>query len=277
MKRLSTRAAKTVRLVLFLCAWAAFVWMVWRVFAATDKERLWEACLVCVGSLVLIVLRIPEVVHEAGHLLFGVCAGLRLEEVRIGWLSFGRGIRLAFGRAQAGEARFTLKSERGAHAAFFLAALGGPFFSIAAGVALLVPWLVFELHVALTLFALLAPFCLEEGIAELLPAELPTGKTDGLVLCELASRTGETEVGIRVMTAQLLLTRDPLAELPRDLLFGAPVVREDSPAFTELLRLQRQYLLSRGDRAGAEEIGARLAAIASEQGAGEKSDTVTTE
>lgn len=159
----------------------------------------------------------------------------------------------------------------------FLAALGGPFFSIAAGIALLVPWLVFDLRVALTLFALLAPFCLEEGIAELLPAELPTGKTDGLVLCELASRTGETEVGIRVMTAQLLLARDPLAELPRDLLFGAPVVREDSPAFTELLRLQRQYLLAHGDRAGAEEIGTRLAAIASEQGAGEKSEAVTTE
>ena len=70
---------------------------------------------------------------------------------------------------------------------------------------------------------------------------LPAGKTDGLVLKELIKRTGETEIAVRVMQAQLLLQNRSAGTLPRELLFDVPVVREDSPAFIELLKLQADY------------------------------------
>ncbi len=263
--KLSARTAAAAGWALFGCAVVAFAAMAGLEIAASQDKL--AAVFLCLGALAATaLLRLPDALHETGHLLFGVCAGLRVLEVRIGWLCFDKtGVRFAAGKG-AGETRLTLRHERGARARLFAAALGGPLLAAVAGVALLLAWGMSAAHPALTFFALTAPFLLQEALFACVPAELPDGATDGLTLAELASKTGEAEVALRVMTAQLQLERDPNAELPYELLFGAPVVREDSPAFLELLRLQREYLLAHGERAEAERIGARLQAIVQEQG-----------
>lgn len=118
-------------------------------------------------------------------------------------------------------------------------------------------------------FALLSPFVLAEGIFEILPAELSAGKTDGLVLSELAARAGETEIAVRVMQAQCLCAEGGIDNVGRELLFDVPVVREDCPAFWELLRLQEQFLRADGDELGAERIAERLRTLEEEFGEGE--------
>lgn len=260
MRALSRRAAFFCDVVLFLCALAAFALMTWRELAA---DLSWERALVCAGGLAAaIVLRIPYLVHELGHVVSGVCAGLRVNGVRLGWLFLScRGVRLSPSEGRAGETMFSLRREGCVHARLYAAALGGPLAGLLAGGALLIVWGVLPAHPALAFFACMAPLFVAESLSELLPAERRAGKTDGLVLQELRTRTGETEVAVRVMTAQLLLARDPQTALPHALLFDVPVVREDSPAFMELLLLQKDALLKEGDAEGAARIEGRIREI----------------
>ena len=107
MKALSRRAAFFCDLILFLCALAAFALMTWRELAA---DLSWERALVCAGGLAAaIVLRIPYLVHELGHVVSGVCAGLRVNGVRLGWLFLSRrGVRISPSEGRAGETMFSL-------------------------------------------------------------------------------------------------------------------------------------------------------------------------
>ena len=268
MKRISRHAASAIGVVLFLCAVAGTVAMIWyeMTMLQTTEEKM-TAGYVSIGAVTcLLVLGFPYVVHESGHLLFGLCAGLRIGRVRVGWLCVGRdGLKFSKGRP-AGETQFALRKVRGAHVRLFAATLGGPLFGLMYGVIFLLLWGLLPPHPALFFFALCAPSVLAEALSELLPAEFLSGKTDGLVLAELIGKTGETEIAIRVMKVQSLLTDVTLAEIPRGLLFDVPVIREDSPVFSELLKLQKEYLSASGDISGAERIDARLRSISEESG-----------
>ena len=267
MKRISRHAASSIGFVFFLCALAGTVAMIWYEMTAlqTAEEKM-IAGYVSIGAIgCLLILGFPYVIHELGHLLFGLIAGLRIGRVRVGWLCIGKdGLKFSKGRP-AGETQFALRSVRGAHVRLFAATFGGPFFGFVYGVFLLL-WGVLPSDPALFFFALCAPFVLAEAFSELLPAEFSAGKTDGLVLAELIGGTGETEVAVRVMKVQLLQSRVCITEIPRELLFDVPAIREDSPVFAELLKLQREYLSAAGDVSGATQVGERLRKISEEYG-----------
>ena len=272
MKRIPRRLADTIGIILIILAFAGFFLIAWFDFPFIEASAGQAVfMIVCVAAaLTQILLRFSYVVHELGHLIFGLCAGLRVGQVRVGWLCFGeKGVKFAVGKKQAGETQFALKRANGAHARLFSAALGGPLSGLAVGAVLLVLWFLLPPHPAMLFFALLSPFVLAEGIFEILPAELAAGKTDGLVLSELAARAGETEIAVRVMQAQCLCAEGGIDNVGRELLFDVPVVREDCPAFWELLRLQEQFLRADGDELGAERIAERLRTLEEEFGEGE--------
>ena len=75
--------------------------------------------------------------------------------------------------------------------------------------------------------------------------------------------------GHAVMQAQCLSAEGGIDNVGRELLFDVPVVREDCPAFWELLRLQEQFLRADGDELGAERIAERLRTLEEEFGEGE--------
>ena len=247
---------------LFVCAAAGWGTMLGlEIAAASGLSRLFTALIGAGALCAVLLLRFDLMIHELGHLLFGILAGLRVRRVSVGWVSFGQG-GIRFGRRSvAGETQFTLRKASGAHARLAAAAAGGSVLGLVFGGVMLVLYVLLPAHPALSLFAQLGLWCLPLALSELMPAELTAGKTDGLVLKELAARTGETEVSVRVMLAQLLLQSRSAARLPRELLFEVPVVREDSPAFCELLALQAEYLHACGDEAGEAAVRARLAAI----------------
>ena len=248
--------------LLFCCmcgAWAVIIWF--EIAAAPDPTL---PILLPVLAACCMLLRLDSLVHESGHFLFGLLAGLKPRRVAFGWVSFGEG-GVRFGRrSAAGETRFSLKKPQEAHAKLIAATVGGPFLGIVFGVVMLALYFVLPMHPALTFFTFFATWCLAEALMELLPAELPAGKTDGLVLKELIKRTGETEIAVRVMQAQLLLQNRSAGTLPRELLFDVPVVREDSPAFIELLKLQADFLHEHGDGEGEAAVRVRLQAIMDE-------------
>lgn len=246
--------------VLLVCAgWAALT-----VFEIAKTDNIAVPVLLLCLAACCALLRLDSLVHESGHLIFGLLAGLRLRRVAFGWVSFGDG-GVRFGsRSVAGETQFSLKKPQGEHAKLIAATVGGPILGIVFGVTMLALYFVLPMHPALTFFTLYALWCLAEGVMELLPAELVAGKTDGLVLKELIQRTGETEVAIRIMQAQLLAKDGDFSRVSRALLYDVPVVRADSPAFSELLKLRAAWCEFFGDKAGVSEAQARLQTIAQE-------------
>lgn len=245
--------------LLTCCVCAAWVALIWLEISRTGDIPL-RIILLAVAALCAL-LRLDSLVHESGHLVFGLLAGLHLRRVSFGRVSFGEGgVRLG-SRSAAGETQFSLKKPQNAHASLIAATVGGPVLGILFGVVMLVLYYVLPTHPALTFFTLFSLWCLAEAVMELLPAELPAGKTDGLMLKELVQKTGETEVAVRVMQAQLLAKDGDYTDIPRGLLYDVPVIREDSPAFMQLLRLRAAYCAAAGDADGAAEAQSRLRSI----------------
>lgn len=250
-----------VLLTLLVCAgWVALLLFE---FDRADDFTVYIVVLLLAACCML--LRLDSLVHESGHLLIGLLAGLKLRRVAFGWVSFGEG-GVRFGnRHAAGETQFSLKKPQGAHAKLFAAAVGGAAFGIVFGAVMLVLFFVLPMHPALTFFTLFSVWCFAEAIMELLPADLAAGRTDGLVLKELIGKTGETEVAVRIMQAQIFAKDGDYACIPRELLYEVPVVREDSPVFAELLRIRSAYCRSIGDVTGAAAAEERLLALAQEE------------
>ena len=132
------------------------------------------------------------------------------------------------------------------------------------GVLFLALYFTLPYHPALLFFAVLALFCIQEALSELLPAQLLAGNTDGMTLAELAAHEGETEVALRVMRAQCRIKKEGIASLPRELLYDVPVVREDAPVFSELMKLRIAWCEAHSDKDGAAAARARLSSCEEE-------------
>lgn len=215
---------------------------------------------VAVAAL-LILLSVEVVVHELGHALAALITGMKVLSFRLGWLCIGRGgVKLCRGNA-AGETAVIPRSSRRVRARYFAVTLAGPLLELLYGAAMLILYCTLPMSPALLVFVMTMPVALCEGVVALLPAELDAGRTDGAVLLGLIRMDAETDVSLRVLQAQAILHKGSYADLPEDLLFGAPVVREDSPSFKALLFLQYGYCKSRGDDAGAERAFSRLCSL----------------
>ena len=265
MKKIPTRIALCIRVGLTLCACVAAAAIFWRMFSDVGSDHLLSNAIVtltlCIAAL-LIVFRIPTLIHETGHVIFGLCAGLKVRQVCIGWLSFGsNGVKICLSRAQEGETRLSLKEKEGAHAKLIAATLGGPALEILFSAVFFTLYFLFPHNEICIPLAVFGVFALSEAICELLPAEFAVGKTDGMVLSELFHKTGETEISLRLMQAQCIIEKEGIAKVPREILFDVPVVREDSPSFIELLRMRIEYCRATGDDTVAAATRERLESI----------------
>lgn len=251
-KRILFRSAD---LILLVAAYAFVAWIAASVFVG---YRGWDAVFAFFGVLLCVALRIPAAVHELGHLLFGLFAGMKCEAVTLSYLRIGGGKVRLVNPAYAGAVEAFPKSGEHVREKFLCMTVGGAAFNVLAGGALLAPYLLIPFHPALFFCGMLAPLMFYEGISALLPAELPAGKTDGAVLAGLLKNAPEEDVLIRVMTAQGILYRGDFSMIGEELLSGAPVVREDLPAYHALLMLRMQALLAAGNQEGAAAVLGRL-------------------
>ncbi len=195
------------------------------------------------GCVVAILAGIPVLIHECGHMLFGSLAGMKLASFRFSSV---------FSRAKtAGATEMYPAKETHIRGRMICFTLGGAALNLMVGIPLFVPYFVLPYHPA-RLFCVLFSFAnLYEGLRAVIPAELSAGKTDGAVLRGVIRRDAEEEIALRVLTAQGILNRKTFSEVPRALLFDAPVVREDLPAFHALLFLRMQKQLWEGEDASA--------------------------
>lgn len=218
--------------------------------------------LFCLAALICLFLRVPVWIHETGHLLFGLLAGMRPVAVTILCLRVSsEGIKFSAKNGVAGATEMFPKRRGHAWGKFLLFTLGGPLFGFLVGGGLLALFL-FQAYRPVSLFCAFLSFqILAESIRAIFPVELPSGKTDGAVLMGLIKGNAEEKIALAVLQAQAILYRGRFSEIPRELLFETPVVREDLPAFHALLFLRMQYLLSVREREKAEEVFSRLESL----------------
>lgn len=217
---------------------------------------------VCVAVLLLLIfLKIPVLLHETGHLLFGLAAGMKPVSFSVGMFTAANG-KLSFSRERT-EGKTTMLPRRFKHVRGGIIAytVGGSALNFIVAAALIPPSIFLPYSPVLVSLGFLGIFSLYEGIRALIPAELRTGKTDGAVLKGLLAHSPEEEVLLRVSAAQAILGGAGFSEIKRELLFDVPVVREDLPAYHALLLLRAQYLFNEEDMDGAKAELFRLAGL----------------
>ena len=263
---LRRRAYGAVSVFLFLCALAGLALIVLfsgviGALTAPDGDVVGYGC--ALGGAALCLFFSPDVIlHEGGHILAGLCAGMRFPVVRIGRMEISRsGVRLCSAADAAGETGIVPHGGGNMRARLFVTTLGGALFPLLYGAVVLALLCTLPLSPVLLFFALLVPFSLCNGLTALLPAELAAGRTDGGVLLGILRMDADTDASIRVLTAQGILYRGSYADIPRALLDDAPVVREDSRAFKALLFLRYEYCKFHGDADGAERAYQRLCSL----------------
>ncbi len=190
-------------------------------------------------------------VHELGHLCFGLLAGMRCTSLTVSFMTVSFRERRIFFRAfspSAGATQFRFLDVRSLRGRTIFASLGGALTNLLIGSVLLCVFFFFPEHPVLVFFAMFAPANLCSGVLSLIPVELPAGKTDGRFVLSLCRREASSALLLRVMEIQAMLDRKTFAELDRTLFLDFPVVREDDPAFLAFLQLKWKYLFEVGER-----------------------------
>lgn len=211
------------------------------------------------AALCAVFFPLPLVLHEVGHWTLGSLAGMRFLSVQIGCFFFSEGkMRICFRNNAKGEVRCAPRRPTAVRTKYFIAASGGIVFDVLYAAVFISLFFLLPQTPALCFFVLFAPAACAEGLCALLPAELAAGRTDGAVLAGLLMCEPETECTVRVLTAQAILRGGSFADVPYDLLFHAPVMREDRPVYAALLRLQIGYCEAHGLTDEAEKLRVRL-------------------
>lgn len=237
---------------------AAFVGLFFMFYAAngasfTDVSRPMAVVLLCFFAI-FVFFRLPVLVHECGHLLFGFLGGMRFYSVFVHWIGFyrtGRRVRFSWKRFASGETQMFPKNGEHVRGRAVLFTIGGIVLNFIYAAIFLVLFFTVSRSSVLLFFEFFAPFSLAEGLIALYPAELPAGKTDGAVALGLLKNCPEEEVMLRVLQAQGILNQGNFSKIPQEVLFDVPVIREDDRSFLALCQLRYQYHIWNGEMESA--------------------------
>ncbi len=220
----------------------------------TNVEYVWAFAFAIVF---LIILPVNGLVHETGHLLFGLVSGMRFASMRLGRVRVMRvgkklSFRLVSHRDVVGSCEMYPKNEKHVRGRMLTYALGGAVFNLAYAIPLIVFAILYPVpSPALYFFQLFAPLSLVEGLACLYPTVTATGSTDGEIIRSLSKNEPSAVVSLHVLTAQGMLAHKQFSEIEKSFLYELPVVREDDIAFLAITQLRWQYAFYTGDEAEA--------------------------
>lgn len=193
----------------------------------------YEYELVSIALYFAMIFALPfcSLMHELGHMLFGALVGIKA----VPKLSL-------FGSSSC---KIVPKTEKRLKSKVFFTTMGGVFVNVLFIILGIVAMCADGCPMWLAVFM---PASIWLYIINILPFKYSTGKTDGLVLTELAKNDDEAKVLIAVLTVQAqLLKGKNIAEVDKKLLFEQPQIMEDEPAFIALTQLRYEYYKSVGE------------------------------
>lgn len=259
---MSGKTKRNLYHILSFLLWCGAIAGVVLLFLFTAPRPAGIAEYLAINAVILaVILRIPALLHEVGHLLFGWLSGMKFVGVTLSYLRFAHGKVKFVNPNYAGETEMAPRSGKRIRAKTFVFTMGGSLFCFILGGTLLALYLALPYHAGWLFGGMMGILLLLEGLLALYPVELPAGKTDGAVLWGLIRRKPEEEIMLRVLTAQGILNRGTYRDIERELLFSVPVVREDLPAYHALLMLQIGYLREMGETEEAKKVLERLRSL----------------
>ena len=102
-------------------------------------------------------------------------------------------------------------------------------------------------------------------LINIVPVRYSGGKTDGLILFEIAKNDDTAKVMLAVLSVQAQVLRGkPIQEVDENLLFGVPQIAEDEEAFIALTELRYEYFNAKGDEQQAEKYRLRFEELKNE-------------
>ena len=196
----------------------------------------WFVSLLIYFPVLILFIPLSSVLHELGHILFGAAGKIRaVPRLRI------------FGSSSCKIKPYTDKSLKSRVIFTTIGGLVVNLLLVILGVlALAVKQIPTELSAVM-------PFSFYLLILNSLPFEYSGGKTDGLVICELAKNTDSAKVMLSVLTVQAqVLNGTQIGEVDEKLLFDLPQLPEDDVNFIALTQLRYEYFNARGEEEKAQ-------------------------
>lgn len=173
-----------------------------------------------------------ELVHEGAHFLVGACCSMGVKPPKIR-LFKSSSVDVYPKGAKFMRLRFTLTAAAGLFFDFLIIVLG------------IIAFAVPSVH---PLFGIGLPYALYTFIINAVPMEYGSGKTDGLVIAEVLSRSDSAKVMIAILQVQGLVNGGMLLkEVDEGLLIDLPQLPEDDINFIILTQLRYEYYLAKGD------------------------------
>lgn len=206
------------------------------VYVSFTARGIW-ACIPADIALLLLFFPLASILHEVGHMLFGLTVKIKVFSLRIRVFN-------------SSSVKIVPKTDKNLKGRMIFTSLGGLAFNllfIALGtVALFVKAVPAEISLVLPASFYLSAF-------NAIPLETDGGKTDGRVLQELINNEDSAKVMLAVLTVQAqVLNGKPIEEIDESLLFGVPQIREDDINFIALTELRYEHFKAKGDTQNAE-------------------------
>ena len=188
---------------------------------------------------------LSSLLHELGHMLFGALVKIKCVP--------------KFSILHSSSCKIAPKTDKNLKGRIIFTTLGGVtvnlILAVLGIVAFFVPavplWLSAILPASLYLFTL-----------NVMPVTLSDGKTDGLVVLELAKNEDTAKVMLAVLTVQAqILNGKPIEEIEESLLMDLPQIQEDDINFIALTQLRYEYFKAKGDDQSAEKYLKRFESL----------------
>lgn len=219
------------------------------------------ACIVAAVSVVFFP--IPVILHEAGHLLFGLACKMRFVSVCISRFRIYKEkgklkINILKFAEHAGSCEMLPRGEEEGEGKTVAFALGGCALNLLYAFVCILLYCFLPLSPALLYFEIFALYSAYLGLTELYPADTPDGKTDGRFALDVLRKTPSAVLAMQVMQLQREVVEQGYGSLREDELFQLPVVAEDDVAFLSLTQLRYRYFVVKGEYERAGEFFARM-------------------
>lgn len=185
---------------------------------------------------------IAEVLHESGHLIFGLCCRMGMKMPKISLFKSSSVEMFPYGE-RAMKFRMVVTSAGGLFFGALLIVLGA--------CALALPQISVILCVPM-------PYAVYSFIVNAAPVEYASGKTDGLIICELLANAPCAVVMLAILRIQgLIHTGVRLQDIEESRFFDVPQLPEDDINFIILTQLRYEYYLAKGNDSEAYKYFAR--------------------
>ncbi len=222
--------------------------------AVGDGVKIWKIVLCSVGGIVLSLL-VGIVLHELGHLIFGLIGGMKFRAISLPFVKISRvngRLKLSFFLNSKFFGMCEMYPFDGSKAtkAFAFMAAGGPIGSFAAlGVSVLFLALVPVVgYYASIILGIASPVLFAVFFENTFPLTANGAKTDGAQLIDMVNKTPSAQVLAAVLTVQALYAEGlSPAECPKELLADLPQLQEDDPSYLFLLNARYLCALDGGD------------------------------